>query len=166
MKQPKQINKTTISDAQLNAELKLLFEGGNTDKGKCLEVLGSKYKIQVQRFYKKFNEAHLEWQEAKAKATNEAIQANATAAVNSAYMSAQQRRDLLSQMANGEIKVKIPFVIGGKIMEYPSEASLMERKAAIAELNKMDGDYAPTKTALTNVDGKDIDLSKVPVIFK
>jgi hypothetical protein len=56
---------------------------------------------------------------------------------------------LLSQIAKGEVKIKQPFVIGGKIMEYPSEPSAGDRMKAVAELNKMDGTYAATKQEVT-----------------
>jgi hypothetical protein len=61
-------------------------------------------------------------------------------------MTSVERMEFLTKMAKGEVKVKQPFVIGGKIMEYPSEPTFAERRAAIAELNKMDGSYAPTES--------------------
>jgi len=73
-------------------------------------------------------------------------------------MTSVERMEFLTKMAKGEVKVKQPFVIGGKIMEYPSEPSFSERRAAIAELNKMDGSYAPMQTKA------DITLNKPIVI--
>jgi hypothetical protein len=64
-------------------------------------------------------------------------------------MTSAERMEFLTKMAKGEMKVKQPFVIGGKIMEYPSEPTFAERRAAIAELNKMDGSYAPTENKVT-----------------
>ena len=60
-------------------------------------------------------------------------------------MTADERKELLTKLITGEIKAKRPFVIGGKIMEYPEEPTHRDRISAIAELNKMDGAYAPTK---------------------
>ena len=71
-------------------------------------------------------------------------------------MTSAERMEFLSKMAKGEVKVKQPFVIGGKIMEYPSEPTFAERRAAIAELNKMDGSYAPAKNETTLKLGKDL----------
>jgi len=34
-------------------------------------------------------------------------------------------------------------------MEYPAEPSISDRKAAIAELDKMDGSYTPIKQDIT-----------------
>jgi hypothetical protein len=73
-------------------------------------------------------------------------------------MTSVERMEFLTKMAKGEVKVKQPFVIGGKIMEYPSEPTFAERRAAIAELNKMDGSYAPTQTKA------DVTLNK-PIII-
>jgi hypothetical protein len=56
-----------------------------------------------------------------------------------------ERIDLLAKIATGEIKIKKPFVISGKIMEYPAEPDHNDRTKAIAELNKMDGSYAAQK---------------------
>lgn len=67
-------------------------------------------------------------------------------------MSKTERMEYLSKMARGEVKVKKPFVIAGKIMEYPADPDHAERRAAIAELNKMAGDYAATKTETTITD--------------
>jgi hypothetical protein len=65
-------------------------------------------------------------------------------------MSKADRMEFLTKTAKGEIKVKKPFVVSGKIMEYPSEPDHSDRLKAIAELNKMEGDYAPTKTDITS----------------
>lgn len=60
-------------------------------------------------------------------------------------MTSAQRMELLTRMANGELRIKQPIVIAGKIMEYPAEPTASDRRAAIAELNKMDGSYAAIK---------------------
>lgn len=60
-------------------------------------------------------------------------------------MSKAERMELLTKMAKGELKIKTPFVIAGKIMEYPAEPDHNDRTKAIAELNKMDGSYAAQK---------------------
>ena len=64
-------------------------------------------------------------------------------------MGKAERMELLTKMAKGELKIKTPFVIAGKIMEYPAEPTASDRRAAIAELNKMSGDYAPAKSVIT-----------------
>ena len=156
MRSKKQIAKTTISDAHLHQELIKLFEGGNTSKTNLYELLRTKHKIAKQRCLKAFDLAMKEWQGLKEKATFEQVQANTVEQLKTAVMSKRERLEYLTQIAKGEIKVKKPFVIGGKIMEYPSEPDFSDRKNAIAELNKMEGDYAPQKVAQTDKEGNDV----------
>jgi len=101
-------------------------------------------------------EAALQAEQKRIKASAEQDVAKEVEARKSNIMTAIDRMELLNRIANGEVKVKQPFVIGGKIMEYPSEPTFTERRAAIAELNKMDGSYAPTKVAQTDADGNDL----------
>lgn len=65
-------------------------------------------------------------------------------------MSAAERMEWLTKLVDGTIKAKRPFVVGGKIMEYPEEPSHSDRVKALAELNKMDGSYAPTQVNQQN----------------
>ena len=70
-------------------------------------------------------------------------------------MSLVERMEWLTKLVDGTIKAKRPFVVGGKIMEYPEEPSHSDRVKALAELNKMDGSYAPAKQDITT-NGKEI----------
>lgn len=70
-------------------------------------------------------------------------------------MSSAERMEWLTKMVDGTIKAKRPFVVGGKIMEYPEEPSHADRVKALAELNKMDGSYAAQKQDITT-GGKEI----------
>jgi len=56
-----------------------------------------------------------------------------------------ERMEILTQIARGEIPLKKPMVVDGDIEEVEIVPAWMDRKAAIAELNKMDGEYAPVK---------------------
>jgi len=69
-------------------------------------------------------------------------------ALKSKIMTAFERQELLTQIAKGEIKIKKPFVIQGKIMEYPAEPDHTDRINAVKELNKIDGSYAASKIDL------------------
>lgn len=60
-----------------------------------------------------------------------------------------ERQRLLSSFAKGEVRVKKEVITAEGIQEIESEPTVMERKAAIAELNKMDGEYAAIKTDIT-----------------
>ena len=96
-----------------------------------------------------FESASIKYQEfmSKAQPIIEAKEAEALAEVAaSGILSKIERQKILTDIALGNIIV--PRTIFTKmgaetIEEYPSHS---DRRAAIAELNKMDGDYAPNKT--------------------
>jgi hypothetical protein len=56
-----------------------------------------------------------------------------------AIMSPQERRQLLSRIARGEITVLKPVVINKSIQQTESQPDYTDLTNAIAELNKMDG---------------------------
>lgn len=60
-------------------------------------------------------------------------------------MGVEERKEVLSQIARGEIPLKKPMVCDGDIVEVPVVPDWMDRRNAIAELNKMDGSYAAIK---------------------
>lgn len=68
-----------------------------------------------------------------------------------------ERMEILSAIAKGEIPLTKPMVVDKNIENVPVVPDWMDRRAAIAELNKMQGEYAPVKTE-TNLlsDGKRI----------
>ena len=142
------------------------IEQGN-DRGKLLATIAKKWQISNRTFdrhWKTAQEQHIDRQQALKERLTKVDEAAAIESRKKAIMTSDQRKELLTKIANGELKIKKPFVIAGKIMEYPAEPDASDRLKAIAELNKMDGDYAPTKIAQTNKDGDDVkpyDLSKL-----
>ena len=70
-------------------------------------------------------------------------------------LSVAERIDLLVKMAKGEIDIEQEVATKEGITTITVKASHSDRRAAIAELNKMDGSYAATKTDLTT-NGKEI----------
>ena len=127
---------------------------------KVMAVNGRKWQMPERtfnRYWKTANIQHTTKQEAIKKELEEIDKQMAIESRKKAIMSKQERLETLTKIAKGELKVKRPFVIGGKIMEYPSEPDAMERKAAIAEMNKMEGDYAPSKVAQTDSKGNDVE---------
>jgi hypothetical protein len=153
----KEIIKKTISDAQLKNELIKLFESGNTDKGKCREVLGSFYKLQVQRFYKAFNTALLDWQKTKEKATNEQIHANQTNALKSGLKSRIEWVQLLQkELEDNRVEESVLDLKTGKVTRFFRAMTPTERKGYIERIAKFEGMDAPTKTAQTDTEGNDL----------
>jgi hypothetical protein len=168
MPDKKNIERTSISDAQLKDEFIKLFEAGNTDKGKCKEVLRSKYKLQEQRYYKSYAAALQGWQKLKEKAQIEQIHTNTAEALKSGLKSKTERiSDIQSQIQ--ELKQKLSdnkdfkyMVINGRVQKVVCEVDLSTRayihktiKDLESEINKMEGNYAPTKVAQTDSAGND-----------
>jgi 5-methylcytosine-specific restriction endonuclease McrBC GTP-binding regulatory subunit McrB len=60
-------------------------------------------------------------------------------------MTSAERIDVLTKIAKGQIPLKKPMVVKDEIIMVPIVPDWNDRKNAIAELNKMDGSYAPIK---------------------
>jgi len=76
-------------------------------------------------------------------------------------MGVMERKAILTQIARGQIPLTKPMVVDKEIENVPVVPDWMDRRAAIAELNKMDGEYAPIKQANTNPDGTPVEPQKV-----
>ena len=48
-------------------------------------------------------------------------------ALKSKILTSFERKEYLTSIIKGEVKTKQPFVVGGKIMEYPAEPSLIDK---------------------------------------
>lgn len=60
-----------------------------------------------------------------------------------------ERMQVLTKIMRGELKIIKQDVFQGMVTDVEVEPDFSDRKAAIAELNKMGGDYAPTKTDIS-----------------
>jgi len=133
-------NKQVIVD-----EIAKLVELGKSYT-QVMAVNGRKWQMPERtfnRYWKTANQQHTVKQQAIKEKLTAIDTAAAIEARKKAIMTADERKELLTKLITGEIKAKRPFVIGGKIMEYPEEPTHRDRISAIAELNKMDGAYAP-----------------------
>ena len=67
-----------------------------------------------------------------------------------------ERKEILTQISRGQIPLRKAIVVDGALEYYEVVPDWMDRRGAIAELNKMEGEYAATKTnvQITHV-GKD-----------
>lgn len=146
----------------IDAIIKEIEQGKTFDT--CLKLYGTKWNLTRSTFIRRWkdaNEQHTAKQQGiKSKLAIIDEQA-AIDARKKAIMSADDRKEWLTKMIMGEMKAKRPFVIGGKIMEYPEDPSHTDRLKALSELNKMEGDYSPLKVAQTNIAGENI--SNIPI---
>lgn len=138
-------------------------------RGYVLARISKKWQLSTRvfdRLWKTANEQQHERQQ-KAKEAADAAYISASAdAAKKAVMSSQERKELLTKIAKGTLLTKAPNPKNPKqLIDVPVIIETTERIKAISELNKMEGDYAPTKVAQTTTDGKDLDLSKLPISF-
>ncbi len=60
-----------------------------------------------------------------------------------------ERKEILTQIALGQLTVNKPINVGGKIEYVACEPDFTDRRNAIAELNKIDGSYQPFRADIT-----------------
>lgn len=115
------------------------------------------------RVWKEARKQHKELQQVAKQAADRVYIASAENAAKEAIMSKIERQQILTQIARGEIKLIKPIVIDKEIEEFEIVPDWMDRKAAIAELNKMDGDYAPIRNEHTGKNGEPIETKNYNV---
>ena len=117
-----------------------------------LSVTANVAKVKGSQLAKKYA-TEINQERERLKKVIEAAQDNKLAEISEKrIMDSVERMEWLSRLADGSIKAVRPIVVGGSIVEYSEEPSHTDRIRAIAELNKMDGSYAPTKTESTVTD--------------
>jgi hypothetical protein len=154
----KQIERKSISDAQLRSELRKLFAKGITQKSNAYEQTRTKFKMEKQRFWKMFDVVHSDWANLKDKAESEGISEATKEAVKTGLKSKLEKQlhiqnqiDAIQADIDRGVLEEYTYIHGEyevveKIMNAETKAYLRKTmKDLYAELNKMEGDYAPTK---------------------
>ena len=90
-------------------------------------------------------EAHVASEQQRIKEQAEQDVVKEADALKSKILTSLERQAILSDMAKGELETEVLLVTKDGIKKAKAKPTHAERRAAIAELNKMDGDYAPTK---------------------
>lgn len=140
-------------DKQIVIDYLISEIGKGSNRGKVLGKAGKKWgfsRTTFDRLWKIANDQQKERQQKAKEAADAAyIQASANAA-KSAVMSSQERKEILTKIAKGELSTKEANPDkSGEFVNVPVPIGIFERLKAIAELNKMEGDYAPIKNNLT-----------------
>lgn len=127
------------------------------ERAKILQQFTKTYKTGVKTFDNRLKIAR-EAIKAEVKAINKKssrIVAKESKAQALQTLSVAERIDILTKIAKGEIKIrndkyfydsKFGTVVSQQVDELPDHVA---RIKAVAEINKMAGDYAPTKTDVT-----------------
>lgn len=172
-KPSKQItDRKIISDAQLKHEIFKQFAKGNTGKTDLYGLLRTNFKLGRDRYFNSYDVALSDWAKLKDKAEGEGIISKTIEAAKNGLKSKiekqfeiQKEIEIIDKQIKGE--VQFSFILGSKVMNSHNgdkfmlpvqvQNDLRKRKLEYyAELNKMDGDYAPAKVARTDTDGNDI----------
>lgn len=126
------------------SEILVLLTNGTTRKD-CLPKIVERWQISdrtFDRYWKTALEQHAETQNtiqnSIAEISIEAFRENFTGKI----LTILERKEILTQMALGNIPLIKYIVCDGVIQEREVVPNYNDRKAAIAELNKMDGAYA------------------------
>jgi hypothetical protein len=170
--------KISVSDVQLKSELIALFESGKTAITELQGVIKTKYKIGNDRYFKIANETLNEWANLKDKAINEQILTNASESLKSGLKSKLERLlELQEQIKklNDELEANVMIVStfsDGELITGMRPLNAIEKatvnktiKEIRAEISKIEGDYAPNKTAHTDVSGNDAKIKVIGIEY-
>jgi len=94
-------------------------------------------------------EAHVASEQQRIKEQAEQDVVKEADALKSKILTSLERQAILSDMAKGELETEVLLVTKDGIKKAKAKPTHAERRAAIAELNKMSGDYAPAKSVVT-----------------
>ena len=94
-------------------------------------------------------EAHVASEQQRIKEQAEQEVVKEADALKSKILTSLERQAILSDMAKGELETEVLLVTKDGIKKAKAKPTHAERRAAIAELNKMSGDYAPAKSVVT-----------------
>ena len=101
----------------------------------------------IEKWYYKAKKQHEKCLQNEQKVKNEVLVQNAKESLKKAILSRDERLEILSKIAQG---------VSRKVENDIITPTDSDRTRAIAEMNKMEGDYAPEKHAQTDSKGKDI----------
>ena len=119
----------------------------------CLRINDGLWGLPSSTFDRYWAEASKRYKarlDAIEEATTKAAVSMEVKALKKAILSKHERQEILTQIAKGEIPLVKHIVCDGVIQEVDVVPAWADRRAAIAELNKMEGDYAPVKKDITS----------------
>lgn len=123
-----------------------------------LGKFGNKW-VNVSRttFDRRLRQAETQVAEEQARIKEQAEQevSKEAGVLKSKILTSLERQAILSEMARGELETEVLLVTKDGIKKAKAKPTHAERRAAIAELNKMEGSYQPASVNLNVVKGWD-----------
>jgi len=119
----------------------------------CMELFDMIWSLPPTTFKRYWAEANLRYTAVNQKAQKEIsdiLVGSAKERLKMAILSKDERMEILTKIAKGDISIKkeVATKFGVEILDVVPDFN--DRKAAIAELNKMDGEYAPIRKDITS----------------
>ena len=136
----------TVNEMLLEIEMGISYS-------ECLRVNDGLWGLPSSTFDRYWAEASKRYKarlDAIEEATTKVAVSMEVKALKKAILSKHERQEILTQIAKGEIPLVKHIVCDGVIQEVDVVPAWADRRAAIAELNKMEGDYAPIKKDITS----------------
>ena len=136
----------TVNEMLLEIEMGISYT-------ECLRINDGLWGLPSSTFDRYWSEASKRFKarlDAIEEATTKAAVSMEIKALKKAILSKHERQEILTQIAKGEIPLVKHIVCDGVIQEVDVVPAWADRRAAIAELNKMEGDYAPIKKDITS----------------
>jgi hypothetical protein len=118
----------------------------------CMRINESKWKLPegtFVRYWKAASEIYLAGLEKDKQLVAEVREQVVKDRALNAIMSVEERKAILTQIGRGEIPLMKYIVCDGEIQQKEVVPTWRDRRDAVAELNKMEGDYAPLKKDIT-----------------
>ncbi len=130
------------------------LRSGIVDPGKICLLFCTKFDKTRQTFYNHWENAQIDYnkevQEIEKQKTEESINGKIDA-VKRGILTKNKALDILTKIAKGKITTTVMTKLGPENIE----PSFFDMRAAIETIAKIEGWFAPTKLANTDVDGKD-----------
>ena len=168
----KTTEKNTIQKQKITTEemwKSLVFEfisSGKRGKSNFYEHIRTSHRCEKSKTLKKYDNYEIEYDNLVNSGKDELIVEAENERLKTAIIDKHKRMEILSKIALGEIQLQKALVLDKEIKYIEVIPDWMDRKNAIAELNKMDGSYAPIKNEHTGKDGKPLVPNKFKVIIK
>lgn len=116
------------------------------------KIINKRFGTKSNLFYKYFKQAEDDYFKANRRLKKKIEDVDTILALESHkrdIMRSDERKEYLTSVIRGKVTVPKKIVINGSINEIEMHPDHKDRLSAIAELNKMEGDYAPAKSIVT-----------------
>ena len=116
------------------------------------KIINKRFGTKNNLFYKYFKQAEDDYFKANRRLKKKIEDVDTILALESHkrdIMRSDERKEYLTKVIRGEIAIKKLIIVAGVIEYHDISPDHKERIAALAELNKMEGDYAPAKSIVT-----------------